>query len=708
MTETTRGDASETQELYPWRPKTGDIPRAPGVYRYMDSEGRVIYVGKASNLRSRLSSYFADPETLHRRTAMLMADAKAVQWTVVQNEVEALTLEYQWIKQLSPRYNIMFRDDKSYPYLSVSMGEEIPRVAISRDAKKKGTRYFGPYTKVWAIRESIDLLLPTFPVRTCSAGVLRRAEAQGRPCLLGYIDRCSAPCVGRISIEDHRKLAEELCKFMDGDTGPFLNKLEREMKDASDDLDFETAAKKRDELQALIKVQEKNTVALSTDVNADIYAMVAEELDVSVHAFFVRAGRIRGTRGWVLERVDDRSQEELMHDLLEQVYADREPHQAKAHQAKAGPVSVDDVAHMPVEAIPTEILVSVQPSNAAALRRVLEQMRGTKVSIRVPRRGQKKTLMETVTQNAEEMLRRHKTRRAGDLTHRAVALESLMEALDLPTAPLRVECYDISHTGGQMRVGSMVVFEDGAPRKDAYRLFNIRGEAEDGKKDDTRAMAEVLTRRFTKKEKEDRPVQSGQIDADSALPKRFAYEPDLIVVDGGVPQVNAAKKALREAGIGLPVIGLAKRLEEVWLPGDPVPLLLPRTSPALYMLQHIRDESHRTALRAHRSRRSKAQTASVLDDIPGLGPVRQKALLEHFGSLTRLSAATSDEIALVPGVGEKTAEIVADALVALNARETAGDDTGDDTGDDAAGDPSGTEPSNLLVGSAEDGGNNAG
>lgn len=649
-------------EPYPWRPKTSDIPRAPGVYRYMDGEGRVIYVGKASNLRSRIASYFAAPETLHRRTSMLMADARAVQWTVVQNEVEALTLEYQWIKQLAPRYNIMFRDDKSYPYLSVSMGEEIPRVAISRDAKKKGTRYFGPYTKVWAIRESIDLLLPTFPVRTCSVGVLRRAQAQGRPCLLGYIDRCSAPCVGKISIEAHRELAEQLCKFMDGDTGPFLDKLEQEMRQASDALDFEKAAFKRDELQALIKVQEKNTVALAADVNADLYAMVAEELDVSVHAFFVRAGRIRGTRGWVLERVDDRSQEELMHDLLEQVYSDRQP-----RGPKAGPVSVDDVAHMPVDAIPPEILVSTAPAQASSLRRVLEQMRGTKVSIRVPRRGQKRSLMETVTANAEEMLRRHKTKRAGDLTHRAVALESLMEALDLPTAPLRVECYDISHTGGQMRVGSMVVFEDGAPRKDAYRLFNIRGDAADGKKDDTRAMAEVLTRRFTKKENEKPEVHSGQVEVDSALPKRFAYEPDLIVVDGGVPQVNAAAQALAKVGVDLPVIGLAKRLEEVWLPGNPVPLMLPRTSPALYMLQHIRDESHRTALRAHRSRRSKAQTASVLDGIPGLGPVRQKALLEHFGSLTKLSEATVDQIAMVPGVGEKTAQMLADALAALTA-----------------------------------------
>ncbi len=649
-------------DRYDWRPKTSDIPTSPGVYRYMDGEGRVIYVGKALNLRSRLSSYFAAPETLHRRTALLMEDARAVQWTVVGNEVEALTLEYQWIKQFAPRYNIMFRDDKSYPYLSVSMGEEIPRVAISRDAKKKGTRYFGPYTKVWAIRESIDLLLPTFPVRTCSAGVLRRAQAQDRPCLLGYIDRCSAPCVGRISIAGHRELAEQRCKFMDGDTGPFLSKLEAEMKDAASELDFEKAAKKRDELQALIKVQEKNTVALPLDVNADVYAMVAEELDVSVQAFFVRAGRIRGTRGWVLERVDGRSEDQLMRDLLEQVYADRTEQSRKTE----GPVSIDDVAHMPVTAIPPEILVSTQPADVSSLKRVLEQMRCYKVSVKVPRRGSKKALMETVTANAEEALRRHKTKRAGDLTHRALALEGLMEALDLERAPLRVECYDISHTGGQMRVGSMVVFEDGAPRKDAYRQFNIRGEAEDGKEDDTRAIAEVLTRRFTKKEDEpNAPVESGEIQQGAVVPKRFAYEPDLIVVDGGVPQVNAAVKALKKVGVDLPLIGLAERLEEVWIPGKRESLMLPRTSPALYLLQHLRDESHRTALRAHRSRRSKAQTASVLDNIPGLGPVRQKALLEHFGSLKRLADASVEEISSVPGVGEKTAQIVKDALLAL-------------------------------------------
>lgn len=642
-----------------WRPKTADVPKAPGVYRFMDGEGRVIYVGKAKNLRSRLVSYFAPPETLHHKTALLVSEARAVQWTMVQNEVEALTLEYQWIKQFNPRYNIVFRDDKSYPYLSVSMGEDIPRVAISRDAKKKGNRYFGPYTKVWAIRESIDLLLPTFPIRSCTAGVLRRAQAQGRPCLLGYIDRCSAPCVGRISLEDHRHLAEQLCKFMDGDTGPFMRRLEGEMEEAAEDLDFETAAKKRDQLQALIKVQEKNTVALPVDVNADVFAMAIDELDVSVQAFFVRAGRIRGTRGWVVERVDERTDADLMHDFLEQVYADR---LTGVTRKVMDPVSVDDVAHMPVDALPPEVLTSVTPASAGALRQVLEQARGFKVSVRVPMRGQKKALLDTVMENAQDALRQHKTKRAGDLTHRALALEDLMASLDLPSAPLRIECFDVSHTQGTNRVASMVVFEDGIPRKDSYRLFNVRGDNPEGKKDDTAAMREVLGRRFKKRSEPLQPVETGQVDGKTPLPQKFAYEPSLIVVDGGRPQVNAAKATLEELDVTLPVIGLAERLEEIWFPFDPAPLLLPRSAPALYLLQHLRDESHRFALRAHRAKRSKSQVRSTLDSVAGLGPVRQKALLRKFGSLKRVREASLEDLATVPGIGPKMAAQIKEQL----------------------------------------------
>lgn len=665
-----------------WRPKTGEIPRSAGVYRFRDEQGRVLYVGKAKNLRARLTNYFQDAEVLHPRTAQMVAQARSVQWTVVTNEVEALTLEYQWIKQFEPRFNVMYRDDKSYPYLSVSMGEEFPRVSISRDARRAGSRYFGPYTKVWAIRETIDLLLPTFPMRSCTAGVFRRAVAQGRPCLLGYIDRCSAPCVGRVTPQEHREIAEALCAFMDGETREVTARLETEMRAAAEEMDFELAAQKRDELSALAKVQEKNTIALPADVDADLFALVADDLDVSVHAFYVRGGRIRGTQGWILERVDDRSEATLMHDLLEQVYATRTRIGDKRNARRsAAPTSVDDVAHLPVEAVPRQVLVSVTPSDQAELARVLTELAGRKVTITVPKRGQKAALLETVKENAEGALKLHKTRRSADLTQRAIALEGLIEALDLERAPLRIECFDISHTGGEHKVASMVVFEDGAPRKDAYRTFNIQGE-DGGNQDDTAAMGEVLRRRFRRMgmaaqkdreqeslhtigasaELEENPdmddLESGEIIPEDGKARKFAYDPDLVVVDGGLAQVNAAREALLDVGVNLPVIGLAKRLEEVWVPGEAYPVIFPRTSPSLYLLQHLRDESHRFAITKHRNKRLKAQTRSALDAIPGLGPVRQSALLKHFGSVKRIREATVEQISEVPGFGEKTASHV--------------------------------------------------
>lgn len=656
-----------------WRPATSDIPRSPGVYRFRDEQGRVIYVGKAKNLRSRLTNYFQDPAVLHPRTAQMVSQARSVQWTVVGSEIEALTLEFQWIKQFDPYFNVMYRDDKSYPYLSVSMGEKYPRVSISRDAKKKGTRYFGPYTKVWAIRETIDLLLPSFPMRSCSAGVFRRAEAQGRPCLLGYINRCSAPCVGRVTEEQHREIAEQLCEFMDGDTGRFIAKLDSEMKEAAADLDFELAAKRRDELDALVKVAEKNTLALPADVDADFFAMVAEDLEAAVHAFYVRAGRIRGTRGWVIERADDRSEAELMTDLLEQVYLERSQ-MSGASRARVTPAkSVDDVTHMATEAVPPSVLVSVLPARERELQNVLRELAGAAVKVSVPKRGQKAHLMETVRANAEHALKLHKTKKAGDLTQRALALEGLMEAFDLETAPLRIECFDISHTAGQQKVASMVVFEDGVPRKNAYRTFNIVGE-DGGNQDDTAAMSEVLRRRFKRlgakqqgrelePDEEDKDaLTSGAIDPDTGKPRRFAYDPELVVVDGGPAQVNAARQALLDVGATVPVIGLAKRLEEVWLPQNRYPVILPRTSPALYLLQHLRDESHRFAISAHRKKRTKAQTSSVLDQVPGLGPARQKALLRKFGSVKRLREASLEDIQQVPGFGPAFAKRVHEHL----------------------------------------------
>lgn len=601
----------------------------------------------------------------------MVANARSVQWTVVATEAEALTLEFQWIKEFDPPYNVIFRDDKSYPYLSVSMSEKFPRVAISRDAKRPGTRYFGPYTQTWAIRETIDQLLGTFPVRTCTAGVLRRAQAQGRPCLLGYIDRCSAPCVGRISEAAHRQLAEDICQFMDGKTAPFVSSLRQQMVDAAADENFELAARLRDQLQALEKVQERNRIVLSSDTDADIYALVADDLDAAVHAFYVRGGRVRGTRGWVMERADWRSEQELLRDLLEQNYMEhpeRGP-DARARPTKEAPVSVDDVAHTSVNEIPRQILVSHAPADQKFLAEWLGVRRGAPVRIRVPQRGAKADLLQTVTENARHALELHKTRRINDIEQRGAALEQLQEALELPQAPLRIECFDISHTGGQDRVASMVVFEDGAPRKDAYRTFNIRGTDEEGRQDDTAAMSEVLTRRFRRAASTDaedaelaEEMRSGQVEADTGRPRRFAYRPDLLVVDGGLPQVNAAAAALAAAGVDLPVVGLAKRLEEVWVPGNPYPVILPRSSAGLYLLQHLRDESHRFAIRKHRAKRSRGQTRSVLDQIAGLGPARQKELLKAFGSVKLIREASVEELSKTPGIGPQLAKAVNEAL----------------------------------------------
>lgn len=664
-----------------WRPPTSEIPNQPGVYRFRDGEGRVIYVGKAKNLRSRLVNYFQDPALLHPRTAQMVSSARSVQWTIVGTEIEALTLEFQWINEFDPRFNVIFRDDKSYPYLSVSMGEKYPRLAISRNPRRPGTRYFGPYAQVWAIRETIDLLIGTFPIRTCSAGVFRSAEAQGRPCLLGYIDRCSAPCVGRISAQAHREMAEELCSFMEGKTKPYIAALGAEMAQAAAEMDYELAAKKRDQLAALEKVQERNAIVLDGDDNADVYALVGDELDVAVHAFYVRGGRVRGTKGWVVDRLDGKSDEELMGEFLEQNYLERTKKLSPNEKIpKASPVSVDDVAHLPLEAIPAQILVSVLPGNREFLEEWLGEFRGAGVRVRQPQRGRKAELMETVSKNSRHALELYKTRRSGDLTQRSAALEELQIALGMENAPLRIECFDVSHLAGSHRVASMVVFEDGAPRKDAYRTFNVR-DAQEGPNDDTAAMSQILERRFARSRTEDLQIEgeaseedteltrSGPIDPETGRPRRFAYQPDLLVVDGGLPQVNAAAATLESLGVDIPVVGLAKRLEEVWVPGNQFPVILPRTSPSLYLLQYLRDESHRFAIKKHRAKRTKAQTRSALDAVPGLGPTRQKDLLRAFGSVKRIREASLEELMGVPGIGLKMAEAIQQQLSETKASE---------------------------------------
>ncbi|WP_234544366.1 excinuclease ABC subunit UvrC [Streptomyces shenzhenensis] len=686
-----------------YRPKPGQIPDSPGVYRFRDEHRRVIYVGKAKSLRQRLANYFQDLASLHPRTRTMVTTAASVEWTVVSTEVEALQLEYSWIKEYDPRFNVKYRDDKSYPYLAVTMNEEFPRVQVMRGHKKKGVRYFGPYGHAWAIRDTVDLLLRVFPVRTCSAGVFKNAARTGRPCLLGYIGKCSAPCVGRISPEEHGELAEEFCDFMAGRTGTYLRRLEKQMMEAAEEMEYERAARLRDDIGALKKAMEKNAVVLADATDADLIAVAEDELEAAVQIFHVRGGRVRGQRGWVTDKVEDVTTGALVEHALQQLYGE-----------ETG------------DAVPKEVLVPALPEPVEPVQEWLTGRRGANVSLRIPQRGDKKALMETVQRNAQQALALHKTKRASDLTTRSRALEEIADALDLDSAPLRIECYDISHLQGDDVVASMVVFEDGLQRKSEYRRFQIKGFAG---QDDVRSMHEVITRRFRRyladKERtgewvedsaDDVLMDSGtsspspspssapdsaatsETDPDAASvngfkdddgrPKKFAYPPQLVVVDGGRPQVAAAKRALDELGIDdIAVCGLAKRLEEVWLPEDDDPVVLPRTSEGLYLLQRIRDEAHRFAITYQRAKRAKRFRSSPLDDVPGLGETRKQALIKHFGSVKKLRSATIEQIQEVPGIGRKTAETIAVALAqaapAAPAVNTATGEIMDDREDEA-------------------------
>ncbi|WP_267241342.1 excinuclease ABC subunit UvrC [Streptomyces sp. PR69] len=647
-----------------YRPKPGEIPDSPGVYRFRDEHRRVIYVGKAKSLRQRLANYFQDLAGLHPRTRTMVTTAASVEWTVVSTEVEALQLEYSWIKEFDPRFNVKYRDDKSYPYLAVTLNEEFPRVQVMRGAKRKGVRYFGPYAHAWAIRETVDLMLRVFPVRTCSAGVFRNHVQKGRPCLLGYIGKCSAPCVGRVTPEEHRELAEEFCDFMAGRTGTYIRRLEQQMNEAAEELEYEKAARLRDDIQTLRRALEKNAVVLGDATDADLIALAEDELEAAVQIFHVRGGRVRGQRGWVTDKVEAVDTGALVEHALQQLYGE-----------ESG------------DAVPKEVLVPALPEDPTAVTQWLGGRRGSNVSLRVPRRGDKKDLMETVQRNAQQALALHKTKRASDLTTRSRALEEIAEALGLDSAPLRIECFDISHLQGEDVVASMVVFEDGLPRKSEYRRFQIKSF--DGQ-DDVRSMHEVVSRRFKRylAEKDrtgewigaDSPEDAdaaahspthslagspagGAVPADDGRPKRFAYPPQLVVVDGGAPQVAAAQRALGELGIDdVAVCGLAKRLEEVWLPGEDDPVVLPRSSEGLYLLQRVRDTAHDFAIRYQRSKRTKRIRTGPLDAVPGLGETRKQALIKHFGSVKRLRQATIEQITEVPGMGRKTAESVVAAL----------------------------------------------
>jgi excinuclease ABC subunit C len=581
---------------------------------------------------------------LHPRTAAMVEASASLEWMLVQSEVEALQLEYNLIKQYRPRYNVRYRDDKSYPWLAVPLADEIPRPRVERGPKRKGTRYFGPYAHAYAIRETLDLLLRTFPMRTCSKGVFDRHRRLGRPCILFDINKCSGPCVGKVTPAEHRRIVEDFVAFMDGRTRPTLQRLEAEMRQAAEQLNFELAARLRDQLGSVRKAMERQQMVSSTPEDFDIAAFAEDDLEAAVQVFFVRRGRVVGRRGFVVDKVEALDTAALAATFVQQLYGDR-----------------GDEA-------PREVFLPVLPDGADALRAWLAGLRGGPVDFRVPRRGEKRALLETVAANAREAFATHKLKRASDFDARARGLKELQEALDLPEAPLRIECYDISNLQGSQVVGSMVVFEDGLARKSEYRRFEVRSV--EGQ-DDVASLREVLSRRLarlaTERDQPEEPEGSGEpqggAPVDRERRKKFAYPPNLIVVDGGRPQLAAALEAVRaSASPDLPVVSLAKRMEEVYLPGMPDPVVIPRTSEALYLLQRVRDEAHRFAITYHRKLRDRSMTRSVLDGIPGVGETRRRQLVRHFGSARKAAQASLEELEQVPGVGPQLAKVVYDHL----------------------------------------------
>lgn len=652
-------------DTVPYRPKTREIPTEPGVYRFRDARKRVLYVGKAKNLRARLSNYFQPLRSLHERTRRMVTTAAGVEWTVVANEFEALQLEYTWIKEFNPPFNVQFRDDKTYPYLAVTLADEVPRAMVTRNRGIKGARYFGPYTKVWAIRETLDLMLKAFPMRSCSDGVYRRAQLTGRPCLLGDIGKCVAPCVGRVTLDEHREVSDDFVSFMAGNDRSYIRALEQRMQEAAERQEYEAAARYRDSIQAMRAVMEKTAVVFSDDVDTDVFGIADDELAAAVHQFIVRGGRIRGTRSWVVDKELDVDVAELIETVLENAY---------------------DGEFAP----PREILVPRLPDNAGDLEQWLGVRRAqgssrthrgavpSKVRLHVPRRGEKAALAQTAETNAKNALMLYKTRRSADFVARSQALEDIRDALGMGEAPLRMECYDVSHLSGTNIVASMVVFEDGLPRKDQYRRFSIPAST-----DDTESIYQVLSRRLAYLRQE-HPSEDGADDvgivattAEAAAEaghraRRFSYPPQLLLVDGGQPQVAAARRALDESGVtGIQLAGIAKRLEELWLPDSDFPVILPRNSDALFLVQRIRDEAHRFAITYQRAKRRR-DISSTLGDIPGLGPSRVRELLRHFGSVSRLRAATPELIAEVKGFGPSLAAVVHSALHEASVSSPAG------------------------------------
>ncbi|MEW2011615.1 MULTISPECIES: excinuclease ABC subunit UvrC [Microbacterium] len=619
----------------PYKPKPGEIPTDPGVYRFLDADGRILYVGKAKNLRARLSNYFAPLHTLHERTRRMVTTAAKVEWTVVKTDIDSLQLEYTWIQEYSPPFNVRYKDDKSYPYMAVTLADEAPRVIVTRNRRIRGAKYFGPYPKVWAVHDTIDQLIKVFPIRTCSDSSYKKAMASGRPCFPGQIGRCGGPCSMKVTIEEHRAIVDDFVSFMSGSDKRFTKRLEARMREAAAAMDYEAAASYRDKLQALDAVLNRSALVLSEDTDADLFGVAEDELSAAVQHFVVRGGRVRGVRATTIDKELDISGPDLVDQILQRAY---------------GAASAED--------IPRQVLVPTLPDDSAELEQWLQSRRGKKVTVQIAQRGQKADLMRTATLNAQQALMLHKTRRTSDYTARTKALTDLQEALGMTEAPLRIECFDISHLGGTGVVGSMVVFEDGLPRKDQYRSFSVAETT-----DDTDSMYQVLTRRLAhidrdeaEQEKID-PMADGEVDATRKRP-RFAYRPQLLLVDGGQPQVQAAARALRDAGHEeIALCGIAKRLEEVWLPDDDFPVILPRSSEALYLLQRLRDEAHRFAITHQRKKRGRDIT-TVLAEVPGLGATRIKALLRHFGSVSRLKQATPEEIQELPGIGPRLAATI--------------------------------------------------
>lgn len=607
------------------RPEAGSIPTKPGVYTFRDKDGRAIYVGKAKSLRNRLSNYFATD--LHPRTRAMVEAATDVEWIVTDNEVEALHLEVNLIKQHRPRYNVRYRDDKSYPYLAITLDEEYPRARVMRGTKKKGVRYYGPFAHAYAIRDTLDLLLRTFPMRTCSQGVFDRCRRRNRPCLLFDIERCAGPCVKAVSPEEHRAIALEMCQFLDGDTRPVVDRLERSMKEAATQQQYEVAAKLRDQLANVNKAIERQQMASSKPEDMDVIGVAEDDLEAAFQVFFVRKGRVTGRKGFVVDKVEDLNAADLMAKFLQRVYLDSE--------------------------IPRQVLVAVEPAERELIERWLCEMRGSKVTIRVPQRGEKKALLETVTENARQAFSRHRLKRASDFAARARQLNELQNFIGMAESPLRIECFDISNTGPSEAVGSMVVFEDGLPKRSDYRRFAIKWTTGP---DDVAMMGEVIRRRFARFLEE-----RSQLEGERS--RRFAYPPNLVVIDGGKGQLNRAAEVMDELGIeGVALISLAKRMEEVFLPGRSDPIVIPRGADALYLLQQIRDEAHRFALTYHRLKRGKRMTRSALDGIPGLGDTRRKQLLKRFGSVKRVREASLEELEAVPRLPRAVAAAVYESL----------------------------------------------